>query len=194
MAEPATIVKVGGSLYDLPDLGPRLSRWLDACSSPVMLVPGGGSFAAAVRELDRIHQLGEERAHWLAIQAMSQAARFLATLLPRGELALTLAACPAISRAGQIAVLDVASFCAADERLPHSWDVTSDAIAARIAQVSGARRLILLKSVGLEGGLSWQEAARRGLVDPAFADVIAAAPALAVELIDFRAAASVETV
>jgi hypothetical protein len=30
-----TVVKVGGSLYDLPDLGPRLRRFLAAKNAPI---------------------------------------------------------------------------------------------------------------------------------------------------------------
>src|SRR5262249_17829191 len=66
------VVKVGGSLFDLQDLGPRLHALLTVrpqCSP--LLVPGGGAVADVVRALDRRHQLGEETSHWLALQAMS---------------------------------------------------------------------------------------------------------------------------
>src|ERR1700737_80612 len=76
------VVKVGGSLFDLPDLGPRLKSWLDELASfAVVLVPGGGPTANVVRELDRHHGLGEETAHWLALQALTFNAAFLAALL-----------------------------------------------------------------------------------------------------------------
>ena len=36
------VVKVGGSLFDWPELGPRLGRWLKTLpSNRVLLVPGG---------------------------------------------------------------------------------------------------------------------------------------------------------
>src|SRR5262245_19403362 len=77
------VVKVGGSLYDLPDLGPRLQRWLDALHTrSILIVPGGGALADAVRDLDQIHGLGEETAHWLALRALTLNAYFLAALLP----------------------------------------------------------------------------------------------------------------
>ena len=66
------VVKVGGSLFDLPDLGTRLAAWLRQFEeSNVLLVPGGGAAADAIRDFDRVHQLGEETSHWLAIQALS---------------------------------------------------------------------------------------------------------------------------
>ena len=77
------VVKVGGSLFDWPDLGPRLRQWL-AANAPreVILVPGGGPTADVIRTLDRTHGLGDEAAHWLALRAMAVNAELLAALLP----------------------------------------------------------------------------------------------------------------
>jgi aspartokinase-like uncharacterized kinase len=61
--------------------------------------------------------------------------------------------------------------------LPHSWAVTSDALAARVAIVTGAHSLILLKSASLPDGVDWTEAGRLGLVDAMFAKVRHQAPA-----------------
>ncbi|HEY8503548.1 MAG TPA: hypothetical protein VIL46_03125, partial [Gemmataceae bacterium] len=60
-------------------------------------------------------------------------------------------------------------------RLERSWDVTSDSIAARAAEVSGAGRLVLLKSVAMEPFAGWEDASARGWVDAAFPRVLAAA-------------------
>src|SRR5262245_50664634 len=76
-----TAVKVGGSLFDHPNLGPGLRRWLDGVTGQVLLVPGGGAAAEFVRELDRLHRLGEEHAHWVALRAMTLTARFLGALV-----------------------------------------------------------------------------------------------------------------
>ncbi len=72
------VVKVGGSLYDHPALGPGLRQFVESLGPvDVLLVPGGGSVADAVRELDRVHGLGEEAAHWTALRALSATAAFL---------------------------------------------------------------------------------------------------------------------
>src|SRR5262249_7639618 len=77
------VVTVGGSLYDLPDRGPRLRHWLTAQeASATLLVPGGGGLAETVRTLDAAHRLGEETSHWLALRALTVAAPLLAALLP----------------------------------------------------------------------------------------------------------------
>src|SRR6185312_432391 len=77
------VVKVGGSLFDLPDLGPRLCDWLQRhAPREVLLVPGGGPAAELVRTLDRTHGLGEESSHWLALRALAINAALLAALVP----------------------------------------------------------------------------------------------------------------
>jgi aspartokinase-like uncharacterized kinase len=171
------VVKVGGSLYDLPDLGQRLRRWLDDNGIVrVVLVPGGGPLVDGVRKLDRWQNLGEDASHWLALQAMSVNACFLVQVLPGGAILKDLSACEALWREGKTPILDAFSFLLADEGkpggLPHSWGVTSDSIAARLAVILGAGRLILLKSTTLPDGIDWAEAGRRGFVDGYFGEVV----------------------
>jgi aspartokinase-like uncharacterized kinase len=152
MASGPVSVKVGGSLYDLPDLGPRLRRWLDAnAPRETILVPGGGRLADVVRDLDHLHRLGEEVAHGMALQAMAVSATFLAALLPGACVIDGADLAELVWEQGRRPVLDACAFCESDEadpgRLPHTWAVTSDSIAARLAVVAGAEDLVLLKSV-----------------------------------------------
>jgi aspartokinase-like uncharacterized kinase len=193
MAWPSVVVKVGGSLYDLPDLATRLRRFLDTLPvSEVLLVPGGGATAEVVRALDQRHQLGEEKAHWLALRALTFNAHFLMELLP--DAAIVHAAAQFRPRPNNgPAILDALGFLRWDEdahpahRLPHSWDVTSDAVAARVAVWAGAGRLILLKSTTIPPDIDWAEAARRGYVDPVLPDVLDRAQRpLTVEAVNLR--------
>src|SRR5262249_17943390 len=149
------VVKVGGSLFDHPRLGPGLRAYLDSLGpARALLVPGGGIVADAVRQLDRVHNLGEEASHWIALRAMEVTGEFLARLIGDES--------PRIAIRG----LDF-------QDLPHSWAVTSDSIAARAAVVYGAERLVLLKSVDVPPGTPWEAAAERGWVDPHFPHVVA---------------------
>ena len=160
------VAKVGGSLYDHPHLGAGLSQWVGQLAGPVLLVPGGGDFAEAVRRLDRTHELGDEASHWLALRAVSLAAHFLAGLLPGAEM---------VQVPGQpfrLGVLDGFTFARKDDGfsgfLPHTWAATSDSLAARAAAVFRADRLVLLKSIDVPPGTDWAEAAGRGWVDSHF--------------------------
>jgi aspartokinase-like uncharacterized kinase len=60
--------------------------------------------------------------------------------------------------------------------LPHTWQVTSDSIAAWTATMLSADELVLLKSVPLPSETTFEQAAHAGLVDeqfPTFARALA---------------------
>src|SRR4051812_21611910 len=76
------VVKVGGSLYEWPALGPTLSRWLrENAPRETLIVPGGGPFTDLVRRLVLSHKLDGETAHWLALRSMTMGTGFLEELL-----------------------------------------------------------------------------------------------------------------
>ncbi len=189
MPASLVVVKVGGSLYDVPDLGARLRHWLHSQppSKRVLLVPGGGSVVDAIRHLDRDQGLGEEISHWLALRALSVNAHFLAALMPSTRVVEDVGAW----QGSDTAILDVHAFALADEkredRLPHAWTVTSDSLAARVAVVHRAETLVLLKSTTISADGAWDEAARLGWVDEHFAEVLRHAPAdLEVRSVNWR--------
>ena len=185
-AEGESMVKVGGSLFDLPDLGVRLSGWLNQLDADkVLLVPGGGITADAIRALDRTHHLGEEASHWLALEAMSINARFLQVLLPTAKIVADIP----VGSTG-LHILDASPFFRADEErhdhLPHTWQVTSDSLAVRVAVLARARELILLKSVDWPGD-DWAAASRAGVVDGYFAAAVRSAPGeLRIRVVNLR--------
>ena len=144
------VVKVGGSLYDHPGLGPGLWAYLETLAAPALLVPGGGPFADAVRSLDAVHGLGDESAHWLALRSLDTAAAFLQRLLgPVLSHPVTEPPPATGDHPWQHLLLEARSFCFHDAELPHSWDVTSDSIAAAAAVAFGEARLVLLKSADI---------------------------------------------
>ncbi|WP_437204360.1 amino acid kinase family protein [Planctomicrobium sp. SH664] len=165
------IIKVGGSLYDLPDLSRRLQQVLfGARSSQIVLIPGGGDFAEAVRRLDELHRLSADVSHRLGIASMSLAARFLVAILSGCRMVCSRDELQSCWDAACVAIADLANW---DEplkahRLPASWDVTSDSLAAAVAEeLSGD--LLLLKSVDLScPQLTWEAASAEGLVDRYF--------------------------
>lgn len=185
-----TVVKVGGSLLDWPALGVQLNAWLRQLGGgPVLVIPGGGQAAQAIRQLDRVHPLGEDAAHWLAIQAMSLNARFLNELLPAADLTAN-PPLDGLACASGWYVLDALPYFRADEasahHLPHGWQVTSDSLAVRAAVRVKARELVLLKSVAWHGD-DWAEAVQAGVVDRYFVEALQQAPPeLRVRVVNLR--------
>jgi aspartokinase-like uncharacterized kinase len=142
------VVKVGGSLFDRPDLGPRLRDWLDRnAPRETILVPGGGRMVNVIRELDHMHGLGEEVAHAMALRTMTATAELLVALVPDSCIIDGPDLAELVWEQGRRPILDALVFCESEGTLPHTWAVTSDSIAARLAVVAGASELVLLKSV-----------------------------------------------
>jgi aspartokinase-like uncharacterized kinase len=185
MNEPLRIVKVGGSLYDLPDLRDRLGPWLGEV--PTVLVPGGGAGVDVIRSLDRVHCFADHVAHALAVRVMSLNAAILAEILGHGPLVDRL---PERYEPRQVLILRPTRFCQEDLELPGSlpqcWQVTSDSIAARVALRARARELILLKSISWPNTDNWDVAARAGIVDEYFPQAVRQDPLLQVRIINLR--------
>jgi 5-(aminomethyl)-3-furanmethanol phosphate kinase len=138
----------------------------------LVVVPGGGGFADEVRRADRRIRLGDSAAHWMAILAMDQYG-YLLTHLARGA---ALVRDRRELSPGRLNVLAPSAWLLREDPLPHSWDVTSDSIAAWIARALRARRLMLVKHADGFIGPSLSPGARRralaalaGVVDPYFA-------------------------
>lgn len=149
-----TVIKIGGSLGQNPEL-PELMEMVSSLAREheVLVIPGGGAFADAVRQYDRRFLLGDDTSHRMGIQAMDQFGCMIASMCLTGVLVKDLDDAKKNACAGRVPVLLCHDLiCRADE-LPHSWDVTSDSIAAWVAARIKARQLILLKSVdGLFSG------------------------------------------
>jgi aspartokinase-like uncharacterized kinase len=125
------VVKLGGSLFSrVPELVPVFQQ--SPC--PLFIVPGGGRFADAVREA----RLPDDEAHWMAIKAMDQYGRYA------GSYGLTITDLLKIPEKTTV-FLPFRSTKQYDP-LPHSWNITSDTIAAWIAGKLGLE-LLILKSV-----------------------------------------------
>jgi aspartokinase-like uncharacterized kinase len=156
------VVKVGGSALRDPAGLDRVLTALDAASRAIVIVPGGGPFADAVRDVDRRLRLTDEAAHWMAVRAMDQYAELLVSRLRRGVLVADLDGIRRALAAGLLPVLAPFEWLRREDPLPHSWEVTSDSIAAWVARVTAAGQLVLVKPGS--GG----QASVAGLTDPYF--------------------------
>jgi aspartokinase-like uncharacterized kinase len=144
------VVKLGGGLArvtgGLGAAGEAVSR--AARHRPLLVVPGGGVLADAVRA---------------ALLAMDQYAYAITGALPDGVVVHDLGEIGQALAARQVPVLAPYRWMLAADALPHRWEITSDSIAAFIAGALDADLLVLLKPVA--GPVET-------LVDPCFQEVV----------------------
>jgi aspartokinase-like uncharacterized kinase len=151
------VIKLGGSLETQID--PILGV-LRSSPCPSVVVPGGGRFAEEVRRTG----ITGEAAHWMAIAAMEQFGWYIVS---RG-----IPHCSVLRRPKAPELLLPYLPLRLADPLSHSWDVTSDTIAAWVAYTLDLD-LIVLKSVDgiFSGGVSREEVDRvieTETVDPCF--------------------------
>ena len=144
------VVKVGGGLLPHGDDldGTLATIGAAGLERRLLVVPGGGPFADAVRAVDRQRKLSDDAAHWMAVLAMDQYAYLVAARLAQAVLVTDRNAIAAALSAHRLPVLAPFRWMQAVDPLPHTWDVTSDSIAAWVAGELGARRLVLIKPPG----------------------------------------------
>jgi dihydroneopterin aldolase len=164
---PLAIVKLGGSHAT----GPHLKDWLTAIAAEagsIVIVPGGGPFADAVRTAQASIGFGGPAAHIMALMAMAQFGSALESLNPALRLAASRSAISRALKCGKVPVWSPEPM-ARGAGLPETWDLTSDSLAAWLAGALGASRLVLVKHGRFEGAaVDAHDLAARGVVDPLF--------------------------
>ena len=140
-------MKVGGSLLSTPEhLQPVLNAIRSAALiRPLLVVPGGGPFAEMVRDIDSQFNLDNDAAHWMAVLAIDQYANLLASRIPAATVVVGTRGISTALEARRIPVLAPSQWLREADPLPHSWDVTSDSIAAWVAGQVRAKQLVLVK-------------------------------------------------
>lgn len=179
------VVKLGGSLLLWKRLPERLQQFLNWASGEgamLILVAGGGDLANFVRAMDHCHDMDDRISHDLAVRSMDLTGHSLASLLP-DQLTVVdhFAEFGRVWNAGKTPVMAPHRFLVEldakqPNALPASWRVTSDSIAARLAETVGAHDLLLLKSRDVPPGTSIRQAVRHGLVDPMLPETAARIP------------------
>lgn len=172
------VVKVGGSLLDLPDLSHRLQQWL--ASQPRahnVLIAGGGPLVEQVRQWNRACGVDETAAHWMCVDLLTVTAHLLHAWLP--EIPLVESDGLLCQRVGSdgATIFGPAPWMRHAEPglpgvwLPTSWDTTSDSIAGRLAVALRADEFVLLKSdlPKRRAGRELSALAAVGYIDPILA-------------------------
>jgi aspartokinase-like uncharacterized kinase len=181
------VVKLGGSLATSPRLPDLLARVGDAARSgmAVVIAPGGGAFADAVRDAQRDHGFGDDAAHDMALLAMAQYGRMLVDLASGAPLpawgAAGVAAQFAAPSGRPIVWLPNPSSDALD--VERSWSVSADALALWLAARLDAQCVILVKSCAASARRSLPELSAEGIVDAAYPGMAAAWKKIATKLV-----------
>lgn len=164
-----TVVKLGGSYAFSSDL----QGWLAAIASnagDIVLVPGGGPFADAVRSAQPRMGFDDDAAHHMALLGMDQYGRALAALNKRFTPAASIAGIRRALRAGNVPIWSPTEMVLKRNDIPRSWEVTSDGLAAWLACRIGARRVLLIKHVDPPPDpIRIEDLVARGVVDRSFA-------------------------
>jgi len=169
------IIKIGGSLLGSAEL----VHWLDIIArhgdGKVVIVPGGGLFADAVRVAQQASHVSDVVAHALALLAMDQFGLLLAGMNPalataRSELEI------AESGWQHRGIIWLPSaMVLADSSIPQNWQVTSDSLSAWLATKLGATQLVLVKSVAFAANSGIQSLINDEVLDAQFAAFAASA-------------------
>jgi aspartokinase-like uncharacterized kinase len=134
----------------------------------LVLVPGGGVFADAVRIAQERAGFDDALAHRLALDAMGRMAEVFAALQPVLITARDPVGIAAAHSCNRIPVWNPLELRDGDPDIQESWSVTSDSLALWLATLLGAEHLVLLKSAEPPACLDPAFLVAQGLVDGAF--------------------------
>lgn len=167
------VVKIGGSLLGSPELERWLGLFAKFSDGNIIIVPGGGVFADAVRDAQKLSKISDACAHKLAVLAMDQFGLLLANMNPELAVARTEMEIDERTWQHRCIIWLPSQMVLAEDSIPKSWDVTSDSIAAWLAEKVNAQQLVLVKSDKPAGAeLSLRMMSESGVVDQAFSDFV----------------------
>ena len=114
-----------------------------------LFVIGGGEFANLIRKYDVEIGFSQDVTHETAIDSMDILAKLLNDKLAFTEISYTIEEANRISDSNKIPIMICSEILKENEPFKHSWDVTSDSIAAYIASLLNAKLLIATNVNGI---------------------------------------------
>lgn len=139
------VVKIGGSLF--PKYAIDLANQLENTGSVIIL--GGGEFANLIRRYDDEIKFSQETNHWTAIDCMDIIAKLVNDKVDSAKLAYSIDEIREISDKGFTPIFVVSEFLRKEDPFECSWDVTSDSIAAYVANRLNANLFIVTNVNGI---------------------------------------------
>lgn len=144
------IFKVGGSILEHPKyLKNTISQIQllvqEKLIQTVIIISGGGSYANFIRDLDKQLEIGSTIAHWMAIYAMDYNGTKIWQQYPSIKLTNNFEELK--KKDYQISIFLPLNYLKELDPLPHSWDVTSDAITLFLTHKLQLEQSFLIKDV-----------------------------------------------
>ncbi|KMZ12987.1 delta 1-pyrroline-5-carboxylate synthetase [Candidatus Burkholderia humilis] len=166
------VVKIGGSLSHDPALHAWLTRLWEVGGGRVVIVPGGGDFADAVRQYQREWRFDDLAAHNMCLLAMAQYAILMQGVMPDLVLASNEEHIRRALRDGRVAVWVPTDLMRTTPDVMTNWDTTSDSLAAWLSTTLNAERLMIVKSCAIDANASLDMLAASGIVDAHFTSYV----------------------
>ena len=150
MKHTTAIFKIGGKiLEDSENLNSTISQLTQIFNEnllhKIILIPGGGSLANFIRKVYSELKFTEELAHWMGIISMNYNGLELSKKFPDLEVIEDFDRLKKISKS--FCIFLPYQFLKENDKLPHSWDVTSDSITIFLAKELGLKECFLIKDV-----------------------------------------------
>lgn len=146
----AIIVKIGGKILEkLENIESTITQFKHLINKNiiqrVIIIPGGGSNVNFIRELDKKLSIGDDLAHWMSIYAMN---------LNGIKINERFSDIKCINDYHQLlksnepfSIFLPFDYLKFSDKLPHSWDITSDSIALYLAYKLKLNECYLIKDV-----------------------------------------------
>ena len=185
------VIKLGGSVTHHESLMQWLRLVVRGGDGKVIIVPGGGGYADAVRDFQQMRstfaagRIDDRQAHALAVYAMDQMARSLVAMEPelvlvRNPLEIAESGWQHRGLVWLPSEMALNPALAGAPVLPESWEVTSDSLAAWLAWQLEAEHLVLVKSddriLSPANDISLANLQAMGIVDQGLSALLKQAP------------------
>jgi aspartokinase-like uncharacterized kinase len=150
MKYKTALFKIGGTiLEDFKNLYSTMTQFSQLVEKDVILkiiiIPGGGSFANFIRKVYSELKFTDELAHWMSIISMNYNGIELGKKFPKLEI---FEDCDKLKEIGKCFCIFLPyQFLKKNDKLPHSWDVTSDSITLFLAKRLGLNECFLIKDI-----------------------------------------------
>ncbi|MHA2393359.1 MAG: amino acid kinase family protein [Promethearchaeota archaeon] len=150
MRNKTALIKIGGKiLEDYDSLNSTISQltqlYKEGLIKKIILIPGGGSVANFIRKVYTELKFREELAHWMGIVSMNYNGIELSKKFPKLKVIENFIE---LEKLGKIFCIFLPfKFLKENDKLPHSWDVTSDSITLFLAKELKLIECFLIKDI-----------------------------------------------